>query len=188
VAIKLTALLTRRYRPPAGVIDDPHMIRPVPGGSLPRVSRPVAVEFFVVAGLTVLVDQLTKLWVIENFRLGDMGHVLFVPIWRNENLGIANGLLSTASLWVIAGTTVVILAGLAVVVAVTRGRFWTWLPCGLVFGGMLSNLADRLFRGAVTDFLRFPDTSFDGMKLADLAIVIGVAGLLVPLIRQASYG
>jgi lipoprotein signal peptidase len=147
LAIKLTALLTRRYRPPAGVIDDSHGSPPVPCGSLGRVTRRVAVEFLVVAALTVLIDQLTKLWVIENFRLGDMGHVLFVQIWRNENFGIANGLLSTASLSVIAGTTAVILAGVAIVVFVTRGRFWTWLPCGLIFGGMVSNLAYRLFRG-----------------------------------------
>jgi lipoprotein signal peptidase len=50
----------------------------------------------------------------------------------------------------------------------------------------LSNLADRLFRGAVTDFLSFPGISFDGTNVADLAIVTGVAGLLVLLIREAS--
>jgi lipoprotein signal peptidase len=122
VAIKLVELRTSSDRRPASAIDDPPVIRPVPRGSLRRVSRPVAVEFCVVAGITVLVDQLTKLWVIENFRLGDMGHVLFVQIWRNENFGIANGLLSTASLWVIAGTTAVILAGLATVVVATCFR------------------------------------------------------------------
>ena len=53
------------------------------------------------------------------------------------------------------------------------------------FGGMLSNLADRLFRGAITDFLSIPGISFDGTNVADLAIVTGVAGLLVLLMREA---
>jgi len=150
-----------------------------------RLREPVAAEFFIVAGLTASIDQLTKLCVIENFRPGDMGQVPIVQIWRNENLGIADGLLSTASPWVITGITAAILAGLATVTLAT-GRTWIWLPSGLGFGGVISNLADRLTRGAVTDFLVLPSALFDGTNIADLAILAGMVGLAALFIREAS--
>jgi signal peptidase II len=51
-----------------------------------------------------------------------------------------------------------------------------WLPCGLIVGGALGNLLDRLREGVVTDFIKLPD--WPAFNVADAAITIGVLALV----------
>ena len=55
-------------------------------------------------------------------------------------------------------------------------RPWLWLPTGLLVGGALGNLIDRLAHGAVTDFVKLP--LWPAFNVADMAITFGVLALL----------
>ena len=54
-----------------------------------------------------------------------------------------------------------------------------WLPVGLLVGGALGNIVDRIREGAVTDFLKIP--WWPAFNLADVAITFGVLALLFVL-------
>ena len=56
---------------------------------------------------------------------------------------------------------------------------WLWLPTGLLIGGALGNLIDRLADGAVTDFIKLP--LWPAFNVADMAITFGVLALLYVL-------
>ena len=54
-----------------------------------------------------------------------------------------------------------------------------WLPTGLLLGGAIGNLIDRVREGAVTDFVKF--TAWPAFNVADIAITLGVVALLYVL-------
>jgi signal peptidase II len=58
-------------------------------------------------------------------------------------------------------------------------RPWLWLACGLLVGGALGNLIDRIAHGSVTDFIKLP--LWPAFNLADTAITFGVFALLYVL-------
>jgi signal peptidase II len=129
----------------------------------------------------VAADQLTKHIVASKLRLDDEVHVVG-PLWIHhvQNSGIAFGLFASAT------PIVIVLTGLAVAWMIAffarSGARHPILPValGLVIGGSVSNLVDRVRLGHVTDFL---DLHFwPAFNLADSFIVIGVAVLLVALL------
>ncbi|HLY85833.1 MAG TPA: signal peptidase II [Gaiellaceae bacterium] len=129
----------------------------------------------------VLADQVTKHVVASNLRLGEGVHVLG-PFWIRhvENSGIAFGLFSNATAAVIVVTTIAV--GWMLAYFARSGARHPVLPValGLVIGGSVSNLADRVRLGYVTDFLDF--RYWPAFNLADSFIVIGVGILLVALL------
>jgi signal peptidase II len=136
-----------------------------------------------IAFAAVAADQLTKYIVTSRLALDDGVHVVG-PFWIHHvrNSGIAFGLFSSA-------TAVVILAtGIAVtwmiVFFARSGARHPVLPValGLVIGGSLSNLLDRVRIGYVTDFLDF--RYWPAFNLADSFIVIGVLVLLGVLVHS----
>jgi signal peptidase II len=130
-----------------------------------------------VAGAAVVADQVTKRIVSSALGLGEAKHVVGpLDIHHVQNSGIAFGLFPGATTIVIALTSMVI-AWLLVVFARSGARHPV-LPVGLglVVGGSVSNLADRVRLGHVTDFL---DLGFwPAFNLADTFIVVGVALLV----------
>jgi signal peptidase II len=134
-----------------------------------------------VATTAAVADQATKLLVASQLALGEEIAVgPWFSIHRVENSGIAFGLFPTATSAVIVLTTVVV-AWMVVFFARSAARHPV-LPIGLglVLGGSVSNLLDRVRLGAVTDFL---DVRFwPAFNLADTFIVVGVAVLLATLV------
>ena len=134
-----------------------------------------------VAIAAVAADQLTKHIVSSKLPLHDQVKVLGpLSIHHVQDSGIAFGLFSSAT------AVVIVLTGLAVgwmlVFFARSGARHPVLPValGLVIGGSVSNLVDRVRLGHVTDFLdlkRWP-----AFNLADSFIVVGVAILLAALV------
>ncbi|MGH2933179.1 MAG: signal peptidase II [Gaiellaceae bacterium] len=137
-----------------------------------------------IALAAVAADQLTKHIVTGHLALDEGIHVAG-PFWIHhvQNSGIAFGLFASATPVVIVLTTVAI-AWMLVFFARSGARHPV-LPValGLVIGGSVSNLVDRVRLGYVTDFvdLRY----WPAFNLADSFIVIGVAILLGTLLRAA---
>jgi len=135
----------------------------------------------VVAIAAVVADQVTKHIVASQLALDEEVKVIGpFSIHHVHNSGIAFGLLSSAT------AVVIVLTGLAVgwmlVFFARSGARHPVLPValGLVIGGSVSNLVDRVRLGHVTDFLDLE--WWPAFNLADSFIVIGVAILLAALV------
>jgi signal peptidase II len=141
------------------------------------------VALLVVAGTAVLADQLTKSIVVSQLSLGDaIASIGPFSIHHVQNTGIAFGLFadSTTAVIVLTGAAV---AGMVLFFARTARRH-PLLPValGLVIGGSVSNLIDRVRLGHVTDFLDF--LYWPAFNLADTFIVVGVALLFVSFVAS----
>ena len=139
------------------------------------------VALAVVSIAAVAADQLTK-WVVSSaFGLGEAGAVIGpFSIHHVRNTGIAFGLFSSATTAVIV-VTVAAVGGMLVFFA-RAGQRHTLVPIalGLVLGGSVSNLLDRVRLGHVTDFLDFD--YWPAFNLADTFIVVGVALLFLSFV------
>jgi signal peptidase II len=133
-----------------------------------------------VALAAVAADQITKHIVISRLALDDSVHVVGpLSIHHVQNSGIAFGLFAQATAIV---TLVTAAAVIWMVVYFARsGARHPVLPAalGLLIGGSLSNLVDRIRLHHVTDFIDFK--YWPAFNLADSFIVIGVAILLAAL-------
>jgi signal peptidase II len=154
---------------------------------LSRASRSFAatpVQWLSLAAIVltaVVADQVTKHVVASNLRLGESVHVVSLFSIRHvQNSGIAFGLFSNATAAVIVVTAIAV-AWMLVYFARSGARHPV-LPValGLIIGGSVSNLADRVRLGFVTDFLDF--RHWPAFNLADTFIVIGVGILLAALL------
>jgi len=134
-----------------------------------------------IALAAVAADQLTKRIVTSHLAL-DQGDHIVGPFWIHhvQNSGIAFGLFSSRT------AAVIVLTGIAVVWMLVffarSGARHPVLPValGLVIGGSMSNLLDRVRLGYVTDFLDL--RYWPAFNLADSFIVIGVLVLLGALV------
>ncbi len=134
-----------------------------------------------VAVTAVLADQVTKHVVTRTLRLDEAEHVIGpLSIHHVQNSGIAFGIFAGATTGVTLITAVAVLWMLAFFAR--SGARHPVLPAalGLLIGGSVSNLVDRVRLGHVTDFI---DVRYwPAFNLADSFIVVGVAILLGALV------
>src|SRR4051812_14656500 len=131
------------------------------------------------AAAVVLVDQVSKLIVVDSLARGE--HVKFflgIELTYVRNKGVAFGALGGGGALVTVVTVVAVVA-LAVYFARHTSKPWLWLPFGVVAGGAIGNLADRLREGSVVDWI--DPVFWPAFNLADVAIVVGILGLLYVL-------
>jgi signal peptidase II len=132
-----------------------------------------------VVAAVVAVDQASKALVVAEIPRGDRRGVLpGVNLVHVRNRGIAFGLLDGRSVLL----TVLVGAALALLVAyfaLHSTRPLLWLATGLLLGGALGNLVDRVRADAVTDFIDLP--FWPAFNVADIAITAGVLVLLAAL-------
>lgn len=151
------------------------------------------------AGLAVLIialDQATKLWILNGLGFLEGGPGTRIEVldpWFNLtmvwNRGVSFGLFAAESLW-----TRLMLIGFSLAIAsviafwLTRAeRLLQALAFGLIIGGAIGNVIDRIAYGAVADFLDFSGLWFPYVfNIADAAISIGVAGLILDVITNGS--
>jgi signal peptidase II len=151
-------------------------------------------KYYSIAFIVLLIDFLTK-WVVRvrldpNQSVEIMPGYLQLSYW--ENSGVAFGLFNAvASVW-----KPYILAALAVVAVVVIVVYSAYMPperkllrvsLAIIIGGILGNLADRIVRGYVIDFIDFHiyDTfHWPTFNVADSAITIGIALLLIDTVKN----
>jgi signal peptidase II len=126
--------------------------------------------------VVITVDQVTKQLADSALRRGESVNVfLGLDITNTRNRGVAFGALDGS------GVVVGVLIGLALVLlivyfALNASRPLLWLPVGMLLGGALGNLADRVREGAVIDFI--DPVAWPAFNIADAMIVVGVLALL----------
>lgn len=149
---------------------------------------------FGVAAMVFALDQWVKWLMVGPLQLAERGAIVILPFFRlywTENYGISLGLFTAGSngeRWALVAMTGAV--ALAVVVWLLRERkFADMVPLGMVLGGALGNIHDRVRFGYVLDYADFHIGDFRPFlifNLADAAITIGVVIILARsfLIRE----
>jgi signal peptidase II len=134
-------------------------------------------------GLVLVVDQAVKAVIEDRIVLGEKVDVLGpLKLTLSHNEGVAFGLAGGSG----APLVVITLVALGVVLYLfsrNPARPWMWVATGLLAGGAVGNLADRIRMGAVTDFIELPH--WPPFNLADMAISAGVVLLVLIYLREA---
>jgi signal peptidase II len=137
-------------------------------------------------GLLVAVDQASKAAIEANLVPGEKVESLGpLVLTLSHNTGVAFGIAGGGGSAVIIST----LAALSLIVFLfwrDPQRPWMWVAVGLLAGGALGNLADRVRDGAVIDFIDLP--LWPPFNLADIAITVGVALLAFLYLRESAEG
>jgi signal peptidase II len=129
-----------------------------------------------VMAAVIVVDQGTKALVRSGVALGDRDGIFpGVELVHVQNEGVAFSRFSGG------GTVVAVIVGAALVALVAYfvthlDKPLVWLPTGMLLGGALGNVIDRIRYGAVTDFIKLP--AWPAFNFADVSITFGVLVLL----------
>ncbi|RIA47385.1 signal peptidase II [Dichotomicrobium thermohalophilum] len=138
-----------------------------------------------VALVALVLDQVTKWWIVHVYELPERGRVAVTPffdlvmLW---NPGISYGLLAQNTDFgrnVLIALAVVAAVVLTVWIARTHNRLLA-ISLGLIVGGAIGNAVDRAVYGAVADFISLHAYGYYWyvFNIADAAIAVGVIGLL----------
>jgi len=138
-----------------------------------------------VAGLIYVADQVTKALVVANLPVGFRADVVgdLVQIWHAQNRGAAFSLLQDSQLLFLA-VSAIALVTIAYFFRSLHGRsLWLYAILGLVLGGTLGNLTDRIRQQYVTDFVSvgIRDVRWPTFNVADSSIVVGILTIIVLL-------
>jgi signal peptidase II len=140
-------------------------------------ARPYALTLLVLA-LVVLADQLSKRAIEHSIVPGEERGVFpGVQFVNTRNHGIAFGFLPGSDVIVTILIGLALLALLVYFVLHSTEKL-IWLPTGMLIGGALGNVLDRLRDGSVTDFIKLP-LGWPPFNLADSSITLGVLALFL---------
>ncbi|PCJ08707.1 MAG: signal peptidase II [Rhodobacteraceae bacterium] len=137
---------------------------------------------------SLLLDQASKYLVIHWMQLWRVHSIDVLPPLLNfrygENTGINFGLFANSSdvmRWILIGLAVVICVAVTIWIRGWHPQRWMQISAGLVIGGALGNVLDRLVFGYVQDFLNMSCCGFTNptsFNVADIFIFAGAAGLI----------
>ncbi len=135
--------------------------------------------FALLAGLALALDLWVKSVVVGSLALGERRQILpFLDLHYGVNDGVAFGLLSGRPSIIFPAVALALVAVVAYVAL--DGRLLAAVAGGLLAGGSVGNLFERIAYGHVTDFLRLP--YWPTFNVADVFIVTGVGLLLLNLV------
>lgn len=136
-----------------------------------------------------LLDQITKYLVVHVMRLDVRREIDVLSPWLNLrmawNQGVNFGLFSSSEAimrWVLIAVAFAVCLWVYIWIRRTRPGWLTQLAAGLLIGGALGNVVDRIFYGAVADFLNMSLPNWRNpysFNVADIAIFAGAIGLIL---------
>jgi signal peptidase II len=133
-------------------------------------------------GLVVVLDQAAKALVEAHLLPGEEVDVLGpLDLTLSHNSGVAFGLASGGGTRLVL-VTALALAAVAYLFARDPTRWGVWVAAGLLAGGALGNLADRVRADAVTDYIQIG--AWPAFNLADVAVTAGVLLLAASYLRE----
>ena len=148
--------------------------------------------FLLLAAFIVALDQVSKFWIISHLSIGEsLPEIGRLRIIHLQNTGAIFGMFTDHSLLL----TIVALIGLIVILIFFRyfseSSILSAIALGLVFGGAIGNLIDRIRIGAVTDFIYvrlWGDFYWPAFNVAYSAISVGVIVLMIFIILEIARG
>jgi signal peptidase II len=146
------------------------------------------IPFVLTVALVLLLDIVSKLVVIETLGPDSARHSVHiastvVELDYEENSGIAFGLLSNDSVvvWILVSLAILGMTAVIWTTIASASRSMA-IAIGLIAGGGLANLIDRIVDGHVVDFISL--WQWPSFNLADASITIGAAAVLLLVFRQ----
>lgn len=134
-----------------------------------------------------LLDQISKYYVVHWLGLANDsdGRITVWPPYLEFrmawNRGVNFGLFADFDMrWVLIGVAIAISVAVLIWLHRNGGSKWAYISAGLLIGGALGNVVDRLFYGAVADFLNMSCCGINNpyaFNVADIAIFLGAVGL-----------
>jgi signal peptidase II len=155
------------------------MVTDAPATPSPRIRSGAYLRAGLLVVAVLALDQLTKHAIVSGIGVGQERKFLPpIKLVHVRNTGVAFGFFSGGGALVLV-FTLAALAALLCYFVLHPARPWLWVPTGLLIGGALGNLLDRVLNGAVTDFIKFP--LWPAFNVADMSITFGVVALLLVL-------
>lgn len=142
--------------------------------------------FWIAAFVALMLDQLTKYWVVQAFDYADslpllegVFHFTYVT-----NKGAAFSLFSDNGGW-LKWLSLIVSLGLVLLAVIGPGmNRWEQAGFGFILGGAVGNGLDRFISSEVVDFLDFRLINFPIFNLADVFINIGIVCILITAFKQ----
>jgi len=141
---------------------------------------------FWVASIVFVLDQISKYWIVQILDLKTVRSIEVWPPYLNLemawNTGINFGVFSDANRWIWITVALVITGAVLWWVRTDPHGRWQKISAGLLVGGALGNVIDRLIYGAVADFLNMSCCGFTNptsFNVADIAVFIGAFGMVI---------
>lgn len=145
--------------------------------------------------VALLADQISKYVVVHSMDLARVQVIeVFPPLLTfryGENRGINFGLFDGSSdtqRWVLIGFSVAVVLAVAIWILRSKANLWMQVSAGLLIGGALGNVVDRVIYGYVLDFLNMSCCGIDNpfvFNIADVFIFAGAFGLVLADLRSA---
>lgn len=147
-------------------------------------------KIYSIGCILLMIDQGLKLLVKAKVPLLDEITVIpnFFSIYHMENKGAAFSMFGGATIFLIVISFLVLLFLDRYVLIEKEMTKWRIFSLGIIIGGVVGNLIDRIFYGAVVDFLAFDifGYGFPVFNIADIGITLGFLTLAVGIIRRDS--
>lgn len=129
---------------------------------------------YLIALIVLIIDQYTKALAVSKLANGT------IPIIENifhltyvENTGAAFGMFKNSNWAFIITTSLILVAIVIALVKLKPSNKLIRISSGLIIGGALGNLADRIFRGFVVDFFDLRVINYPVFNVADSCVVVG---------------
>lgn len=147
-------------------------------------------RIFILSGIVALIDQISKLVVVNTLKTS--GSLVIIQDFFNltyvENDGAAWGIFSGNRWFLIIISIIAIYAVIKYFLLDVNVSKIEFVGYSLLLGGIIGNLIDRIFNGYIVDFIEFifGNYHFPVFNMADMAIVIGVAMVVIYLMINAT--
>lgn len=137
----------------------------------------------IIAAIAFIIDQLHKTWMLHSYEIAEKGKVQIteffnlVMVWNHGvSFGMFNDGPSKVQAYLLVILSLIIVGVLLVWLKKLHDEKWNATAIGLVIGGALGNVLDRLLYGAVADFFDFHVAGYHwpAFNFADSFIFIGV--------------
>jgi len=139
--------------------------------------------YYIIAGLVIAIDQLTKWLVVNKMELYEQIPIIknFFYLTSHRNPGAAWGILQNQMVFFYIVTVVVLGGVIYYLHTYAKGNRILSVGLSLILGGAIGNFIDRLFHKEVVDFLDFIIFKYDYpiFNIADSSLVIGVILVII---------
>ena len=154
------------------------------------MDRSARMSALIVTVVALVVDQATKWWALTVLRnagghLPQPGPIDFTLTFNESNAFGLTPVIGDATRWFLMSANLIVAAIILYVIVAKQVRSLTLFGLALIMAGAIGNALDRLFIGAVVDFLDATKIGFVWIfNVADVAILIGASLLAVAELRR----
>lgn len=132
----------------------------------------------IIAAVVFIADQWTKQWVLQTWPEPYTGEIPIIANWLAltyiRNTGVAFGMFEGVPQLFTVTSLLIVGAAIWLYLKHAHASRWLAICLGLIVGGALGNVADRIRFGYVVDFIKTFDGRFPIFNIADSSVVVGV--------------